>query len=60
LLSPRTSAHFPKFVLHLGHHLSRTSSWATSKLMILVPLLYLKFLNRIRRLQVTGNSNRRH
>ena len=32
----------------------------TSKLTILVPLFYLKFLNGIRRLQVAGTSKKRH
>jgi hypothetical protein len=43
-----TSAHFSKFVFHRGTRLFTNfeKSRATHKLMILVPLFYLKFLNR--------------
>ena len=46
------SAHFPKFVLRLEprtfHELRKAIG--TGKVMILVPLFYLTFLDRIRRL----------
>jgi hypothetical protein len=42
------SAHFPKFVLHRSDHFHELrKAMGTSKLMILVPLFYLTFLERI-------------
>ena len=44
----QTSAHFPKFVFHLGarfHELRKVMG--TSKFMMLVPLSHLKFLGGI-------------
>jgi hypothetical protein len=45
------SAHFPKFVLHRSAHFHELRKvMGTSNISILVPLFYLKFLDRIRRL----------
>jgi hypothetical protein len=42
------SAHFPKFVLHRSDHFHELrKAMGTSKLMILVPLFHLTFLERI-------------
>src|SRR5579864_9682466 len=44
----RTSAHFPKFVLHRSDHFHELrKAMGTGKLTILVPLFYLTFLERI-------------
>jgi hypothetical protein len=43
-----TSAHFPKFVLHLSAHFHELRKvMGTSKVMFLVPLRHLKFLDGI-------------
>src|SRR4029078_7329995 len=44
----RVNAHFPKFVLHLKRppFTNFGKSWALAKFMVLVPLFYLKFLDR--------------
>src|SRR5262249_61940693 len=57
---PRPSARFPKFVIHgglLGHELRKRTG--TSKNLILVPLIDLKFLDEIAA-GGAGTSNRRH
>src|SRR5689334_16152856 len=47
----RSSAHFPKFVLHPSTHFHELRKvMGTSKIVTLVPLFYLTFLDRIRRL----------
>ena len=44
----QTSAHFPKFVLHLSTHFHELRKvMGTGKPIMLVPLFYLKFLDRI-------------
>jgi hypothetical protein len=50
-VSASPSAHFPKFVLHSSIHFQELRKVkGTSKPKILVPLFYLTFLDRIRRL----------
>ena len=50
-IAAASSAHFPKFVIHRSIHFHELrKAMGTSKLIVLVPLFYLKFLGRIRRL----------
>jgi hypothetical protein len=49
VLSVKTSAHFPKFVLQAAPIFTNFGkSWTLASILILVPLFYLKFLDRIR------------